>query len=48
MMMQRVRCLARGSPASKSRAEQDDKPLSEGHIYDALNMSMAVPWRRVA
>ena len=22
------------------------KPLSEGHIYDVLNMSLVVPWRR--
>ena len=24
------------------------KPLSEGHIYDVLNMEMVVQWRRVA
>jgi hypothetical protein len=23
------------------------KPLSEGHIYDVLNMELVVPWRRL-
>jgi len=27
-------------------AEQDHQAESEGHIYDVLNMSLVVPWRR--
>ena len=31
---------------SESVRSKTIKPESEGHIYDVLNMSLVVPWRR--
>jgi hypothetical protein len=48
-MMQRVRSLpGTWQPADQIRVRSKTiKPLSEGQIYDVLNMSLVVPWRRV-
>jgi hypothetical protein len=48
-IMQRVRSLpGTWEPGDQIRVRSKTiKPLSEGHIYDVLNMSLVVPWRRV-
>jgi len=36
-----------GEPGDHIRVRSKPvKPLSEGHIYDVLNMSLVVPWKR--
>jgi len=47
-IMQRVRSLpGTWEPGDQIRVRSKTiKPLSEGHIYDVLNMSLLVPWRR--
>ena len=49
-IMERVRSLpGTRKPGELIRVRSKTiKPLSEGHIYDVLNMSLVVPWRRVA
>ncbi len=47
-IMERVRSLpGTWEPGEQIRVRSKTiKPLSEGHIYDVLNMSLVVPWRR--
>ena len=47
-IMERVRSLpGTWEPGDTIRVRSKTvKPLSEGHIYDVLNMSLVVPWRR--
>jgi len=47
-IMERVRSLpGTWEPGELIRVRSKPvKPLSEGHIYDVLNMEMVVPWRR--
>jgi hypothetical protein len=49
-MMQRVRSLpGTWEPGDQIRVRSKTiKPLIGGHIYDVLNMSLVVRWRRVA
>jgi hypothetical protein len=46
--MERVRSLpGTWEPGEQIRVRSKTiKPQSEGHIYDVLNMSLVVPWRR--
>ena len=48
-IMERVRSLpGTWEPGDLIRVRSKTiKPESEGHIYDVLNMSLVVPWRRV-
>jgi hypothetical protein len=48
--MHRVRSLpGRWEPGDQIRVRSKTiKPLSEGHIYGVLNMSLVVPRRRLA
>ena len=47
-IMERVRSLpGTWEPGDHIRVRSKTvKPLSEGHVYDVLNMSIVVPWRR--
>ena len=47
-IMERVRSLpGTWEPGELIRVRSKTiKPLSEGHIYDGLNMSLVMPWRR--
>jgi hypothetical protein len=47
--MERVRSLpGTWGPGDQIRVRgKPVKPLSEGHIYDVLNMSLVPPWKRV-
>ncbi len=48
-IMDRVRSLpGTWEPGEQIRVRSKTvKPQSEGHIYDALNMDLVVPWRRI-
>jgi hypothetical protein len=48
-IMERVRSLpGTWEPGEQIRVRSKTiKPVSEGHIYDVLNMSLVVPWRRL-
>ena len=49
-IMERVRSLpGTWEPGDLIRVRSKTiKPESEGHIYDVLNMSLVMPWRRMA
>jgi hypothetical protein len=48
-IMQRVRSLpGTWEPGDSIRVRNKTiKPLSDGHIYDCLNMSLVPPWKRI-